>query len=72
MQIPPGQTALPPNTATPTAVLPQVERTQMAEPARKVTASREGAETLSKGRSRERAAMTAPARHRGRTLDLTV
>ncbi|HEV3174679.1 MAG TPA: hypothetical protein VGZ72_01745 [Stellaceae bacterium] len=40
----------------------------MAEPARKVTASREGAE----GRSRERAAGAAPPRRRGQTLDLTV
>jgi hypothetical protein len=68
MQIPPGQAALPPNPVTPTAALPQVERAQMAEPARKVTASREGAE----GRSRVRAAGAAPPRRRGQTLDLTV
>ncbi|HXA68925.1 MAG TPA: hypothetical protein VNW24_00645 [Stellaceae bacterium] len=42
----------------------------MAEPARKVTASREGTETLTKGRSR--AANAAPAGRRGQTLDLQV
>ena len=72
MQIPPGQAALLPNPVTPAAALPQVERAQMAEPARKITASREGTETLTKGRSRERAADAAPARRRGQTLDLLV
>jgi len=70
MQIPPGQAALPPNPVTPAAVLPQAERAEAIEPARKVTASREGTETLSKRRSREGAA--APAGRRGQSLDLTV
>ena len=72
MQIPVGQTPLPPNPATPTAALPPAERAQMAGPARKVTASREGTETLTKGRSRERAADGGSGRQRGQTLDLMV
>jgi hypothetical protein len=72
MQIPPGQAALPPTPVTPVAALPQAERIQMAEPARKVTASREGTEMLTKGRSRQRASDTTPAQRRGQSLDLTV
>ncbi len=71
MQIPVGQAQLPPNPVTPTAALPQAERAQAAEPARKVTASREGTETLTKGRSRERAADNEH-HHRGQTLALMV
>jgi hypothetical protein len=70
MLIPPGQAPLPPNPVTPLGALPPAERVQMAEPARKVTASREGTETLTKGRSR--AANAAPAGRRGQTLDLQV
>jgi len=70
MQIPLGQPPLPPNPVPPAAALLQVERVQMLEPARRVTASREGTETLSKGR--KRAANAAPARWRGQTLDVTV
>jgi len=72
MQIPPGQAALPPTPVTPASALPQAERVQMAEPARKVTASREGTETLTKGRSRQRASDSAPDQRRGQSLDLTV
>ncbi len=72
MQIPLGQAPIPPNPVTPTAALPPAERAQMAEPARKVTASREGTETLTKGRSRDRAADSEQGQHRGQTLDLMV
>jgi hypothetical protein len=72
MQIPPGQAALPPNPVTPTAALPQAERVQMAEPARKVTAGREGTETPTKGRSRERTGDAAPPQRRGQSLDMLV
>jgi len=71
MQIPLGQAPLPPNPVTPTAALPQAERAQAAEPARKVTASREGTETSTKGRSRERTAEN-DHHHRGQTVDLMV
>jgi len=71
MQIPVGQAQLPPNPVTPTAALPAAERAQSAEPARKVTASREGTETLTKGRSRERTA-DSEHHHRGQTIDLMV
>ena len=57
---------------TPTAALPQAERVQMAEPARKVTAGREGTETPTKGRSRERAGDAAPPQRRGQSLDMLV
>jgi hypothetical protein len=70
MQIPLGQAPIPPNPVTPTAALPPVERAQVAEPARRVTASREGTETLTKGRSRDRTA--EPKQHRGKTVDLMV
>jgi hypothetical protein len=70
MLIPPGQAPLPPNPVTPLGALPLAERVQMAEPARKVTASREGTETLTKRRSR--GANAAPAGRRGQTLDLQV
>ena len=72
MQIPVGQTPLPPNPVTPTAALPQAERAQAAEPARKVTASREGTETLTKGRSRDRAADSEHGQRRGQSLNLMV
>jgi hypothetical protein len=72
MQIPLSQAPLPPNPVTPTAALPPAERAQAAEPARKVTASREGTETLTKGRSRDRAADAEPGQHRGQSLDLMV
>lgn len=72
MQIPPGQAALPPNPVTPAAVLPQAERAEAIEPARKVTASREGTETLNKGRSRDRTSDAAQGQRRGQSLDLTV
>jgi hypothetical protein len=72
MQIPLGQAPIPPNPVTPTAALPQAERAQPVEPARRVTASREGTETLTKGRSRERAADPGPGQRRGKTLDLMV
>ena len=72
MQIPPGQPALPANPVTPVAALPPAERVQMAEPARKVTASREGTETLTKRRPRERVADAASGARRGQTLDLLV
>jgi hypothetical protein len=72
MLIPPGQAPLPPNPVTPIGALPPAERVQMAEPARKVTASREGTEMLTKRRSRERSADAAPAGRRGQTLDLQV
>ena len=71
MQIPLGQAPIPPNPVTPTAALPPAERAQGAEPARKVTASREGTETPTKGRSRERTA-DSEQDHRGQTLDLMV
>ena len=72
MQIPPGQAALPLNPVTPVAALPQAERVQMAPPARKVTASREGTETLTKRRSRQRGSDTAPTQPRGQSLDVLV
>jgi len=72
MQIPLGQAPIPPNPVTPAVALPPVERAQGAEPARKVTASREGTETLTKGRSRDRTADAEPKQHRGQTLDLMV
>jgi hypothetical protein len=72
MQIPLGQAPIPPNPVTPTPTLPPAERAQAVEPARKVTASREGTETLTKGRSRERAADAAPRQHRGQSLDVLV
>ena len=72
MQIPLGQAPIPPNPVTPTAALPPAERAQQAEPARKVTASREGTETLTKGRSRDRAADSDHGHHRGQTVDLMV
>ena len=72
MQIPPGQAALPPNPVTPAAALPHAERAQMVEPARKVTAGREGTETPTKGRSRERAATNTPPQRRGQSLDMSV
>lgn len=72
MQIPLGQAPLPPNPVTPTAALPPAERAQSGEPARRVTASREGTETLTKGRSRDRAANAEPGQRRGQTLDLMV
>ncbi|HLJ20933.1 MAG TPA: hypothetical protein VKU84_12075 [Stellaceae bacterium] len=71
MQIPLGQAPIPPNPVTPTAALPPAERAQTAAPARKVTASREGTETPTKGRSRERTA-EGERDHRGHTLDLMV
>jgi len=72
MQIPLGQAPIPPNPVTPAPTLPQAERAQAAQPARKVTASREGAETLTKGRSRERAADAETRQHRGQSLDVLV
>ena len=72
MQIPPGPASLPPNPVTPTAALPPLERAQMAEPSRKVTASREGTETPTKSRSRKRTADATPAEQRGQALDLMV
>lgn len=72
MQIPLGQPPLPPNQATPIAALPAAERAQLAEPARKVTASREGTETLGKGRSRERPSDPGQSSDRGQTVDLSV
>jgi hypothetical protein len=72
MQIPLGQAPIPPNPVTPTPTLPQAERAQAVEPARKVTASREGTEALTKGRSRERAAEGEPRQHRGQSLDVLV
>lgn len=72
MQIPIGQTPIPPNPVTPTAALPPAERAQVAEPARKVTASREGTETLTKGRSRDRAADGEHGHQRGQSVDLMV
>ena len=72
MQIPLGQAPIPPNPATPTPMLPQPERAQAAQPARKVTASREGTETLTKGRSRERPANAETREHRGQSLDVLV
>jgi len=72
MQIPLGQAPIPPNPVTPTAALPPAERAQAAEPARRVTASREGTETLTKGRSRDRTTNSGPGQRRGETLDLMV
>jgi hypothetical protein len=72
MQIPVGQAQLPPNPVTPAAALPPAERSQGAEPARKVTASREGTETPTRGRSRDRAADSEHGQNRGQTVDLMV
>jgi hypothetical protein len=72
MQILPGQAALPSNPVTPATALPQAERAQMVEPARKVTAGREGTETPTKGRSRDRAAANTPPQRRGQSLDVLV
>ena len=69
MQIPPGQAALPPNPVPPVAAMPQAERAQAIEPARRVTASREGS---GKGRSRHGSTEMAPAQRRGQLLDLWV
>ena len=52
MQIPPGQAALPLNPTPSVAPLPVAERAQAIEPARKVTAGREGSETAGKPRGR--------------------
>lgn len=72
MQIPLGQAPIPPNPVTPAPMLPQAERAQAAAPARKVTASREGTETLTKGRSRERTADSETRQRRGQSLDVLV
>lgn len=72
MHITLGQTPLPPNPVTPTPTLPQAECAQAVQPARKVTASREGTETLTKGRSRERAAHAETRQQRGQSLDVLV
>ena len=72
MQIPLSQAPLPPNPVTPTAALPPAERAQSVEPARKVTATREGTETLTKRRSRDRASDAGPRQHRGQSLDVLV
>ena len=72
MQIPPGQAALPPNPVPPVAAMPQAERAQAIEPARRVTASREGSEMPGKGRSRHGSTEAAPAQRRGQLLDLLV
>jgi hypothetical protein len=76
MQIPPGQISLPPNPTPPTLALPVAERAQAIEPARKVTAGREGSELAGKPKGRAGASSTSkPHRddeHRGYLLDLMV
>jgi len=52
MQIPLGQTILPPNPTPSVVALPVAERAQAIEPARKVTAGREGSELAGKPRGR--------------------
>lgn len=76
MQIPPGQTILPPN-PTPTVVaLPVAGRAQAIEPSRKVTAGREGSELAGKSKGRAGASgASKPQRddeHRGYLLNLLI
>jgi hypothetical protein len=76
MQIPVGQTPLPPNPTTSVVALPMAERAQAIEPARKVTAGREGSELAGKPRGRAGSSGSSkPDRedeHRGYLLNLVV
>ena len=76
MQIPPGQAALSPSPAPPVAPAPQVVHAEVIEPVRRVTPSREGAETDGKTKPRLGAQATQRSGHRetgrGQIIDLLV
>jgi hypothetical protein len=78
IDIQPGQTVAPPNPVPSAPVLGQADRAQAVEPARQVTAARQGSETSSKSRSRPgqgdvpQGSPSQRARPRGGLIDVTI